>query len=141
MFTIDASVHLNALNPKEAGSLESQALLERIHQNMMLIYSPTLLLVELAAGIARVFNDASQGVAMAQAVRWLPGYVWVPLDDALAEEAVQLGAKLRLRGADAVYAAVAHHYQATLITLDQQQLGRLSSDVKVQKPGEILAGL
>jgi predicted nucleic acid-binding protein len=69
------------------------------------VFSPTLLLVEVAAAVARNKNDAAQGMAAAQAVRGLPGQVWVPLDGTLTDEAVRLAAELRLRDADAIYAA------------------------------------
>ena len=61
MFTIDASVYINALNPNEAGSAESQAFLERVHQQGITVFSPTLLLVELATAVARVYNDLQLG--------------------------------------------------------------------------------
>jgi predicted nucleic acid-binding protein len=137
VFTIDASVHLNALNPNEDGSTESQAFLARIYQDGLPVYSPTLLLVEVAAAIARVFNNPAQGIALSQALRLLPGNTWIPLDDVLADEASRLGAEQRLRGSDAVYAAVARRHQTTLVTVDRQQLERLSPILRVRKPGEV----
>jgi len=142
MFTIDASVHINALNREEAGSAESQAFLERVHQHPFPVFSPTLLLVEVAGAVARVFDDSAQGIALAQAVRHLPGQIWVPLDDHLAEEALQLAAEHRLRGSDAVYAAVARRYSTTLVTLDQQQPEqRLAEVLTTRYPAEVLAEL
>lgn len=137
MFTIDASVHINALNPSEAGSSESQAFVSEVYQLGTPVFSPTLLIVEVAATIARIFENPAQGTALAQALRLLPNQTWIPLDDELASEAAVLAAEYRLRGADAVYAAVASHYQTTLVTTDQQQLQRLSGFIKVRKPGEL----
>ncbi len=136
MFTIDASVHINALNPGEAGSAESQAFLEQVFQSQKRVFSPTLLLVEIAAAVSRVYGDADRGVALAEAIHFLPGQTWVPLDDVLAQEAGLLAAKYRLRGADAVYAAVAQRSDAILITLDSQQLQRLSPVMDVRKPAD-----
>ncbi|MCD6289472.1 MAG: PIN domain-containing protein [Anaerolineae bacterium] len=141
MFTIDASVHINALNSRESGSAESQAFLERVHRHPFPVFSPTLLLVEISAVLARVFDDSERGISLARAVYALPGQIWVPLDDALAEEAARLGAKYRLRGADAVYAAVAHRHRATLVTLDRQQLERLPPVLTVRRPLEALEHL
>jgi predicted nucleic acid-binding protein len=98
-----------------------------------------LLLVELATAISRVFDDAGRGLAMAEAARGLPGQIWVPLEETLADEAAQLGAEHRLRGADAVYAAVAHTYGVTLVTRDRQQLERLRPTLLVLTPTEALA--
>jgi predicted nucleic acid-binding protein len=141
MFTIDASVHINAVNPKEEGSVESQAFLERLRGQPWPVFSPTLLLVEVATSVARAKDDANRGIAIARAIRGIPGQVWVPLDDALAEEAARLGAEYRLRGADAVYVAVAKGYGASLVTRDRQQLERLPSTLPVLTPAEALARL
>jgi len=140
-FVLDASVHLNALNPAEAGSAESQAFLERLFGKPWPVLSPTLLLVEVAAAVARVFHDPRRGMAMARALHGLPGQVWVGLDEDLAQEAAQLAAEHRLRGADGVYAAVARRYGAVLVTLDRQQLERLPPDLPVLTPAEALARL
>lgn len=141
MFTIDASVHVNALSPAETGSLESQLFLERVSRHPWPVFSPTLLLVEVAAAIARVFDDAGQGQAVAQAIRGLPGQMWIPLDEILAEEAVRLASEHRLRGADAVYAAVAQRYETTLVTRDRQQLERLGPALPVLTPDQAFAQL
>ena len=141
MFTLDTSVHLNALSGAEQGSSESEAFLEQIFRRPWPVFSPTLLLVEVAAAVARAFDDTGQGLAIAEAIHELPGEVWVPLDKALSEAAARLGAEHRLRGADAVFAAVAHRYGTTLVTRDRQQLERLRSALPVLTPGEALAHL
>lgn len=79
-----------------------------------------------------------QGIAFAESIHRLPRQVWVNLDEMLATEAGQLGAEYRLRGADAVYAAVARRYGTTLVTLDRQQLERLSPVLRVRQPAEAL---
>jgi len=141
MFTIDASVYINGLNPAEEGSPESEAFLEQVYRHPWPAFSPTLLLVELAATVARVFDDTGQGIVVAQAVQGLPGQTWVPLDDALADEAARLAARYRVRGADAVYAAVARRYGAALVTRDRQQLERLQPALPVLTPVQALAHL
>jgi predicted nucleic acid-binding protein len=140
MFTIDASVHLNALNAAEEGSSESQAFLAQVSQKAWPVFSPTLLLVEVASAVGRVFENPAQGIALSQALRLLPGHIWIPLDDMLADEASRLGAELRLRGADAVYAAVAKHYKTILVTMDRQQLARLTEILDVLSPVQALGG-
>ncbi len=139
MITIDASVHINALNTAEAGSAVSQACLHRLIEQQQAMCSPTLLLVELAAAAARALNDDDLALELVQAVRSLPGQLWVDLDEDLAAEAAQLTAEARLRGADAIYAAVARRYGAPLLTRDRQQLERLPPSVVVLTPEEFLA--
>ena len=139
MYTIDASVHISALNPAEADSATSQAFLALVRQHRVPLFSPTLLLVEVAAAVARAFDDTDRAVALAEALRGLPNQTLVPLDEALADRAVALAATARLRGADAVYAAVAQQYGTTLITLDRQQLDRLPPLVHTALPANVLS--
>ena len=141
MFTVDASVHINALNAAEEGSEASRALLEQVSRQPWPVYSPTLLLVELAGAVARVLNDADRGMELARSVRNLPGQTWVALDAALADEATRVAAEHRLRGADAVYAAVACRYGTTLVTRDREQLTRVPPVVSTITPEEALSRL
>jgi predicted nucleic acid-binding protein len=60
------------------------------------------------------------------------------LDESLADRAADLAATARLRGADAVYAAVAQQYGTVLVTLDRQQLERLPPVVKTARPADVL---
>lgn len=145
-FTIDASVHLNALDPGEEGSVVSQRFLARVHQPPLpgasaaahAVFSPMLLMVEIAAAVARAFGDAERGTQLARAVRELPGQEWIPLDAPLTEAAVEVAARRRLRGADAVYAAVARSSGSRLVTLDRQQLERLDATIPACRPDEAL---
>ena len=132
------AVHVSALNPTEADSTTSQAFLARIRQHQVPLFCPTLLLIEVAAAVARVFDDADRATALAAALRGLPNQTLVPLDAALADRAIDLAARARLRGADAVYAAVAQQHGTTLVTLDHQQLDRLPPEVRTACPADVL---
>ena len=138
MYTIDASVHISALNPTEAGSADSQAFLAQVQRQRVPLFCPTLLLVEVAAAIARVIDDAGRAVALAMELRGWPNQTLVSLDEPLADRAADLAATARLRGADAVYAAVAQQYGTVLVTLDRQQLERLPPVVKTARPADVL---
>ena len=138
MYTLDASVHLSALNPHEPESAASQALLGLVHARQIPLICPALLPVEVAAAVARRLDDTGRAVALGASLRGLPHQTLVPLDEALLDTAIDLAARLRLRGADAVYAAVARQYGTTLITLDRQQLERLPPEVRAARPAEVL---
>jgi len=138
MYTLDASVHVSALNSHEPESGASQALLRVVHQRQIPLFCPTLLPVEVAAAIGRLLGDADRAVAMAALVRDWPNQTLVPLDGAVVDRASDLAARSRLRGADAVYAAVAQQYGTTLITLDRQQLQRLPPEVRTARPADVL---
>ena len=138
MYTIDASVHVSALSPAEASSTTSQAFLALIQRQQTSLFCPTLLLVEVAAAVGRAIGNADRAIELAIALRGWPNQTLVPLDEALAEHAVALSANTRLRGADAVYAAVAQQYGTTLVTLDRRQLERLPPLVRTVHPGDAL---
>lgn len=141
MYTIDASIHVNAVNPTEAGFSISQAFLRLLRQYHVPQVCPMLLLVEIAASVARALDDTGYAIRLAAMIRTWPDHVLVPLDGPLVERAVQIAAGARLRGADAVYAAVAEQYNATLVTLDRQQLERLPSIVRVLDPADAIREL
>ena len=137
--TIDASVHINALNESEPESEDSQAFLARVERERLEMICPTLLVTEMAAALSRAFDDYEKGMTFALAVRDLPNLTLVPLDEPLAVAAAELAARCRLRGADAVYAAVAEQHKTTLVTNDRQQLERLKGILPVMRPAQALA--
>jgi predicted nucleic acid-binding protein len=72
----------------------------------------------------------------AAALGRLPHLMTVPVDEALARQAADVAAQHRLRGSDAVYAAVALRFGSTLITLDREQRERLEAVLDVRYPGQ-----
>ena len=136
VYTIDASVHINALNANEAGSQDSQAFLARIERENLAMICPTLLITEIAAALIRAFDDYEKVMFFAIATRNLPNLTLIPLDGSLAVSAAELAAHHHLRGADAVYAAVAEQHHTTLVTNDRQQLERLAGVLPVMTPAQ-----
>lgn len=138
-YTVDASVFLNAFNPYEAGHEDSRRLLARLQEGAVPIIVPALLLPEVAAAVSRGRQDESLAREFAAALGRLPHLVWVPLDIILAQQAVDVAAQYRLRGSDAVYAAVALRFGATMITLDREQRERVGEVLTARTPAEALA--
>jgi predicted nucleic acid-binding protein len=68
----------------------------------------------------------------------LPGLQRHELPDALADRAALMAARCKLRGADAVYVALAEALGAPLISLDQEILDRSRRLVAVKTPGRWL---
>jgi predicted nucleic acid-binding protein len=141
MFTVDASVHISALNPHEADSAASVQFLDLVQVHEIPVFNPMLLIVEVAAAVARRLSDPERALELSSALRDLPHQTLVPLDEVLLGHAVALAVAARLRGADAIYAAVAQHYGTTLVTLDNQQLERLPPLLKTACPGDLLDSL
>jgi predicted nucleic acid-binding protein len=138
-YTIDASVFINAFNLAEAGHDQSKRLLAVLQERTTPIIVPTLVLPEVAAAVARGQNDTDLARRFAIALGRLPHLILVPLDETLAGQAASLAAQHRLRGSDAVYAAVALRFGSMLVTLDRQQFERVSDAVATRWPAEALA--
>jgi predicted nucleic acid-binding protein len=138
MYTVDASVFLSAFNPREPAHDESQRLLDRMQEDAKPMVVPTLLLPEVAAAIGRGHGDPALAGQFAMALKQLPHLLWVPLDSVLADQAADLAAQHRLRGSDAVYAAVSGRFGSTLVTLDKQQHERVAGAVATRTPTEAL---
>jgi predicted nucleic acid-binding protein len=141
MYTIDASVWVNGFDRRESGHQISRQLLELLGTRSLPIIVPNLVLIEVAAVISRTRNKPSQAQTFAIALSNLPNVTILPLDDVLAHQTIALAAQHKLRGADAVYAAVAKQAGCTLITLDNEQLTRLGGVVITQTPTAALADL
>jgi predicted nucleic acid-binding protein len=130
---------MNADSPAEPNHQASRALLDQIAANQLSVIVPTLLLVEVAGVINRTRGDAALGSRYAEAMRQLPFIQWVALDEAMAVRASALAATRALRGADAVYAAVAVAYGCELISLDREHLTRLPPVLRTSTPAEVIA--
>jgi predicted nucleic acid-binding protein len=139
VYTIDASVFLNAFNPYEAGHEESHRLLAQFQEQATPIIAPTLLLPEVAAAVSRGREDENLAREFAISLSRLPHLVLVPSDTALAQQATDVAARYRLRGSDAVYAAVALRFGSTLVTLDREQRERVAEALTARYPAEVLA--
>jgi predicted nucleic acid-binding protein len=141
VFTVDASVWVNADSPAEPHQPQSRALLDLLFARRVPILLPTLLPAELAGAISRTRGDPVIALDMATALLALPTVRWIPLDDGLARRAAELAARHRLRGADAVYAAVAMEHGCELISLDREHLTRLVTVVPTFTPADALSRL
>ncbi len=141
MYTIDASVWVNSFDQQEMGHQDSRQLFMLLANSDTSIIVPTLLLAEVSGAISRSRNSPVQAEAFAHSLRHLPNVELKPLTNRLAQQAYIMAARHSLRGADAVYAAVAWQHQTTLITLDREQLNRLPNILIVRTPHDVLKAL
>jgi predicted nucleic acid-binding protein len=137
-YTVDASVFMNAFNPYEVGHEDSHRLLAMLQEQATPIIVPILLLPEVAAAVGRGQQDADLAREFAVTLSRLPHLVMIPLDATLAQQAADVAARHRLRGSDAVYAAVALRFGSTLITLDLEQRERVADVLLTRYPAEML---
>ncbi len=94
MYTVDASVWINAFDQRENGYLDSRQFLQLIKTRMIQV---------------------------------------------AAHQSLLVAANQKLRGADAIYAALALQVGSTLVTLDKEQLNRLTGIVATVTPAAAVA--
>lgn len=138
-YTVDASVFVNAFNSHEEGHADSLAILTAIQEGGDPIIVPTLLVTEIGSAVARASDDSVGAIQYAHATAALPHLTLVSLTPTMARQAAELAATHRLRGADAVYVAVARRYGATVVSRDEEQCARGSAIVTCQTPNEALS--
>lgn len=114
--------------------MESWACLQAIRKNRVEVICPTLVLPECAAAIIRPTQDQQLASDAIQKISNFPLMHLISLTQPLANRAAQIAIECRLRGADAVYVAVAEFYSTRLISLDQEMLERGEQLVTTIKP-------
>lgn len=132
--TIDASVFVSSFTPGEPAHKESKAFMLNIREQSTPIIVPVLLLPEISAALSRGQGKPELGLAFVQELKNLPNTTFIDVNDSIAMLASEIAAKHRLRGSDAVYAAIALRFGTELITLDKEQLARLPKVVAVKLP-------
>jgi predicted nucleic acid-binding protein len=98
------------------------------------VVAPTLLLVEVASAVGRRTGNAAVAERLVQRLRVLPAVRWVSLTPRAGNLAAAAAITYRLRGADAVYAALAEHLRIPLVTWDNDQLTRTRPPVVARTP-------
>ncbi len=132
--TIDASVFVSAFTPTEPAHKASKAFMLHVRDEAIPIIVPIIVLPEISAALSRGQGKPELGLAFVQELHNFPNTTFVDVDTSLANLAVEVAAQNRLRGSDAVYAAVALRFGTELITLDKEQLERLPKVLPVRKP-------
>ncbi len=136
---IDASVFVAAFQSHEPDHPGCLQLLSEIRKPPGTSVScPSLVLPECAGAVARITGRTDMAEEVLSTVEDCPGLTLSALDAPLARDAAALATSCRLRGADAVYVAVARRLDATLITLDREVLHRAKPVVRVLTPLEWL---
>jgi predicted nucleic acid-binding protein len=131
---VDASVWVSRFVPQDVHHSVSRLWLERHAAAGDPLVVPVLALPEVAGAIARRVDDASLAHQALQAVLRLPMLRLVDVEARLARSAAQLAADHALRGADAVYVALALELGLPLVTLDREQRNRASVVLTTLEP-------
>jgi predicted nucleic acid-binding protein len=134
--TIDASVFVSAFTPTEPAHQASKAFMMNVREQSIPIIVPVLVLPEISAALSRGQGKPELGKAFVQELKSFPNTTFIDVDETVANLAVDIAANHRLRGSDAVYAAVALRFGTELITLDKEQLERLPEVLSVRAPSK-----
>jgi predicted nucleic acid-binding protein len=131
---VDASVWVAMFRENDVHHGASDAFLDLAVANQRDLNIPNLALAEIAGVFARQTGKARLAARTVRAVLALPRVQRHGLNDALGDRAAALAANCRLRGADAVYVALAEALDQPLITLDGEILERSSRVIEVEAP-------
>jgi len=93
------------------------------------------------AALARGLDDTEFAYRAAAHLRALRGHRLMAVNGALSGLAARLAVECRLRGCDAIYAALVRQEGMPLITWDEQQRERAAPVVETLTPTEALAAL
>jgi len=132
--TIDASVFVSAFTPTEPAHQASKSFMLNVREQSVPIIVPVLVLPEISAALSRGQGKPEPGLSFVQELRNFPNTTFIDVNKNIADLAVEIAAHNRLRGSDAVYAAVALRFGMELITLDREQLDRLPKVLSVREP-------
>lgn len=139
MIVADASVWVSRFLPDDAFHQASRTWLIDMTTAGVVLAAPTIMLAELSGSIARRTGNDQLGYQIVQQIRHLPTLQLITVDDALGQLAAQVASTYRLRGADAVYLAVAQRLQIPLVSWDREQLDRAAALVTTYRPSEASA--
>lgn len=130
---LDASVWVSAAVPDDAHHAATREWLEDVLPSELLV-TPALGLVETAGAIARRTGSAMLARRAVAAIEGLPNTMVVVPDGRLWQQALRLSGARSLRGADAVYVALAQLLNLPLATWDDEQRLRCPRQVRTVVP-------
>ncbi len=136
MAVVDASVYVALINAHEEAHADAWAWLREVHAGGEEIAAPVILVTEVAAAISRGLGEPALAWRAVQQILSRNVVELVPVAIPMAERAADIAIDHRIRGADALYVALAEHRRDELVTLDRQQLERGAAVIPTRRPGD-----
>lgn len=134
MIVLDASVWVSRLVPQDEHHVVSRQWVERYVGAGGRLAIPVVMLAEVAGAIARRTGRADLADRAVEGLLHLRAARVVAVDRRLGRASAQLAAELRLRGADAIYVALAQQLDLPLVTWDREQQTRAAQVITVYTP-------
>ncbi len=138
---VDACVWVAAFMSRETHHAQAAELVRQLVHLQSRVNLPTLTLAEVVGAIARRSDSLEVAPVIKQ---FLLSQSWIEqtsIDAALGEKAASIAMRYRLRGADAVYVALAVARKEPLITLDTEILERAREVAEVLTPEQWLQAI
>jgi len=132
MLTLDANVWVAAFDPRDRFHEQSAVFLRAVSRAGLQLHGPAFVTLEVACAIARRAGDSVVGDVACEQLNAHPTLKLHPIDEPCLLAAREIGVRLLLRGADALYAATAELVTAPLISWDDelvQRAGALTPDM------------
>ncbi len=130
----DASVWVARFIPQEARHTVCAEWLTEFVKLGGDIIVPVLMIAEVCGAISRRTGRPELAHEIYAALVNASEITFVEVNSELAQHAAQLAIDLRLRGADAVYVALAHHLGLPLLSLDEEHRTRAGEIIKFIEP-------
>jgi len=137
MIVVDASVWVSVFLVEDIHHVASRAWLANATRSTEILVVPAILPAEVSGAIARRVGQPSLGRQAVEQIMRFPTLRLVAVDQRLGRLAADLAADHQLRGADALYVAVAQRLGASLVTWDREQLARAPKSIKAHSPGDV----
>ena len=136
MYVVDASVWVSYFMQTEATHLASRDWITRKADAGIPILGPSHVLAEISGAVSRRTRREELGRMTSTVISELPAFQLIPIDRELADVSASVAAGMRLRGADAVYVALALLMNSPLVTWDNEQLTRGAPIVETLAPAK-----
>lgn len=134
---MDASVWVSRFVPEDVHHRASSRWLRQFIEDGGPLVEPIVLLAEVAGAIARRTGLPELGSQAASRILAFPRLSLVAVDPQLGQAAARIAAEHRLRGADAIYVALAEQLDIALMTWDNEQIARGQSVIQVGNPSTL----
>ena len=134
MYVVDASVWVSYFMQTEATHLASRDWITRKADAGIPILGPSHVLAEISGAVSRRTRREELGRMTSTVISELPAFQLIPIDRELADVSASVAAGMRLRGADAVYVALALLMNSPLVTWDKEQFTRAAPIVETLAP-------
>jgi predicted nucleic acid-binding protein len=131
---IDASVLVSYVLPMDVHHAQSVQYVRAVSLAGTQLIAPRLLLVEVGGAVTRRLGSNLRGQQAIERVQQLPNLRLATLSNRLLDHAQQLACELHVRGADAVYVAVADRLGVPLVSWDREHRTRATSRIQVFTP-------